>query len=1295
MTELTRSEGPESVALRTGERIAEYAILRVLFREELGNVYLAATDEGARVRLRVLSAEVLEDEALVARILEDLAHLQEIVHPNVARFIAYRDEPPVCYGLEHIGSATLFDAVYGGRPFSEDELVWLGEGLTAGLSTLHAAGLAHGNLSPGTITLTRKGPVIVDLGWPARLESDDAEALKRADLQALVDTLKFAASGAAQGVSLSASAQGLSDDAATLIRAVEGQPSAWEAAEAFRAVADRLGYAGDPDLADHLDVLHASSSDVARRADESTETGAAPPEDADAASGAPGPQPPSPPRLPTPPRAPGPLPDAGPGEGEGEDGDDDASSTVSRPLPSALDASGETPLAAVTGGPLPPPPSRDQPSDEGPLFESREEIPAAVDPGALACEDEPLEATLEREGRYADDGGSDDAAGPDDDGADDDDRSSWVDEAREEAESGSGEAAASSGAGEAPTRPAADDRPPASEARTSDARPMTESGNFLGPSPSDEAELNRFGRYVLIEEIGRGERGLVHLARDTETDAVVALKVVKQGALPEAERATFLRRVDSVAALEHPAVVQVHDSGVHEGCAYVAADVVVGRPLSEVCRDPAADVRRRLVPLLARVCQAFEDAHAMGVVSGGIRTRDVLVRSDGSPRLINFGLGRWTVGPGGSQDPQGDVAVVGRLVYEVAARGRAPEDAPLAARLLLGTPVAPSTLRPGAPRELDAIALRALGAGPGEPYRKVGDLRVDLERFAKGQPARVPPPGVGYRVRQRLLRHRLAVVVLLALLGLGGWGLVERDALRARALAWLDARPAGDGPPPADERPDGPEEDGEPGPDPSPDGPTPVPAGPGSSAALVALGDRLLADGELAAARLAFAEAAAAAEAPAAARGGLARAERALARERAAADARADRGRELEAEGRARLAEGDLRGARDALLEALAAGRGEAEHLLRDVTERMVERELGEAHDQSASERRARADELVAAGRGALEVKQVERAREAFLAALALVPAHADARAGLDDAGALAAELGRATILRERRREAVAGLLDEARAARGRGDRPAARRALHGVLAFDPDHAEAARLLAGLERQAAEDEARATDRRVAELLRSARASLSRARGQPATIAFEAYLEALLGVDQALALDPEDRELRRERTRVVEELSALLGARPRPRGDPDVSDGGPVDDPYLELSEADRVSIGRALGGEVRFQPTRGFDDLRAWIEGYREGRFHVEIWLRSRVDRGRVFAEGLWIRVKDKERNTITPWHHDTHPGGPHMRNTMVDERGPVIAPFYSAHSIDRAEELSRIAEVVKERVREAAAKAE
>ena len=155
-----------------------------------------------------------------------------------------------------------------------------------------------------------------------------------------------------------------------------------------------------------------------------------------------------------------------------------------------------------------------------------------------------------------------------------------------------------------------------------------------------EVEQTRVGRFVVLERVGAGAMGVVYAAYDGELDRKVAIKMLHATRGDPQMRARLVREAQAMARLSHPNVVTVYETGVHEGCGFVAMEFVRGRTL----RGWQADAKPTQAELLAAYAQAgrgLAAAHAAGVVHRDFKPDNVLVEGEASElrvRVADFGL---------------------------------------------------------------------------------------------------------------------------------------------------------------------------------------------------------------------------------------------------------------------------------------------------------------------------------------------------------------------------------------------------------------------------------------------------------------------------------------------------------------------------------------------------------------------------------------------------------------------------------------------------------------------------------
>ncbi|HYH96692.1 serine/threonine-protein kinase [Hyalangium sp.] len=159
----------------------------------------------------------------------------------------------------------------------------------------------------------------------------------------------------------------------------------------------------------------------------------------------------------------------------------------------------------------------------------------------------------------------------------------------------------------------------------------------LGGTPRAMA---RVGRYVLLRRVGEGGMGVVFAAYDPDLDREVALKLLKPGAVADAEaRGRLVREAQALARLSHPNVVIVHDVGLDGVTVFLAMELVRGRTM----RHWLAEAPRPWREVLSRFLQAGQGlsaAHAVGLVHRDFKPDNVLLGDDGQVRVTDFGLAR-------------------------------------------------------------------------------------------------------------------------------------------------------------------------------------------------------------------------------------------------------------------------------------------------------------------------------------------------------------------------------------------------------------------------------------------------------------------------------------------------------------------------------------------------------------------------------------------------------------------------------------------------------------------------------
>jgi serine/threonine protein kinase len=151
----------------------------------------------------------------------------------------------------------------------------------------------------------------------------------------------------------------------------------------------------------------------------------------------------------------------------------------------------------------------------------------------------------------------------------------------------------------------------------------------------------RVGRYIIVRMLGEGGMGVVYVARDPQLDRDVALKLVRSASDPsEYAKARTLREAKAMARLNHPNVVAVYDAGEHDGRVFIAMELIASGRTLDTWLGEQPRSWREIVDMYMAAGRGLAAAHAAGLVHRDFKPQNVLIGSDGRPRVGDFGLAR-------------------------------------------------------------------------------------------------------------------------------------------------------------------------------------------------------------------------------------------------------------------------------------------------------------------------------------------------------------------------------------------------------------------------------------------------------------------------------------------------------------------------------------------------------------------------------------------------------------------------------------------------------------------------------
>ncbi|MEV8506796.1 Stk1 family PASTA domain-containing Ser/Thr kinase [Actinoplanes sp. NPDC051475] len=279
------------------------------------------------------------------------------------------------------------------------------------------------------------------------------------------------------------------------------------------------------------------------------------------------------------------------------------------------------------------------------------------------------------------------------------------------------------------------------------------------------------GRYQVGELLGYGGMAEVHRGRDLRLGRDVAIKMLRSDLARDATfQERFRREAQNSAALNHPAIVAVYDTGEEtsstgERQPFIVMEFVSGRTLKEVLAAEQRIQPRRALEMIADICAALEFSHRHGIIHRDIKPGNVMITPNGQVKVMDFGIARAlasgattmtqtsaVIGTaqylspeqarGESVDARSDVYAAGCVLFELVV-GHPPfvGDSPVsvAYQHVREDPKAPSDINREVSPDVDAIVLKALAKNPLNRYQSAQEMRADALRAVAGRPVMATP----------------------------------------------------------------------------------------------------------------------------------------------------------------------------------------------------------------------------------------------------------------------------------------------------------------------------------------------------------------------------------------------------------------------------------------------------------------------------------------------------------------------------------------------------------------------------
>jgi len=299
----------------------------------------------------------------------------------------------------------------------------------------------------------------------------------------------------------------------------------------------------------------------------------------------------------------------------------------------------------------------------------------------------------------------------------------------------------------------------------------------------------QFGPYRVTQLLGQGGMGVVYLAEREDLGSVAAIKILRDAWLSPDRRERFASEQRTLAQLNHPAIARLYDADtLPDGTPWFVMEYVEGVPLTTFCEEHGSSIPERL-GLFRAVCEAVEHAHRHLIVHRDLKPSNILVKPDGSVKLLDFGIAKQLDSLEGPVDrtrtgmrlmtpayaapeqilgePVGmhtDIYTLGVVLYELLT-GRLPFDlanrTPSDAETVI---VEQRRVRPSAAAkersvsrqawaDLDVLCLTAMHIEPQRRYRTVEALIRDIDHYLAGEPLEARPDTFGYRLGKYVRRN--------------------------------------------------------------------------------------------------------------------------------------------------------------------------------------------------------------------------------------------------------------------------------------------------------------------------------------------------------------------------------------------------------------------------------------------------------------------------------------------------------------------------------------------------------------
>jgi len=260
--------------------------------------------------------------------------------------------------------------------------------------------------------------------------------------------------------------------------------------------------------------------------------------------------------------------------------------------------------------------------------------------------------------------------------------------------------------------------------------------------------MQSIGRYRVDHKIGSGTQGDVYLCTDPKLKREVAIKLLHSTAFNKSTAQLIEQEAQALSLFQHQNIVSIYDIGESAGQSFIVFEYVKGQLLDEWLTDKAHRLENKL-KIMSGIIKAVALAHQAGVIHRDIKPQNIIIDSEGTPKLMDFGISMLLGDDASSQDilgtagymapeyirknivtPRLDVFALGAVCYQVltgmpAFSGRSANE--IHQKVLRGEVEAPSELSSAVSKQLDEFCLKSLAVDPSDRYEDATDMLLDLQ----------------------------------------------------------------------------------------------------------------------------------------------------------------------------------------------------------------------------------------------------------------------------------------------------------------------------------------------------------------------------------------------------------------------------------------------------------------------------------------------------------------------------------------------------------------------------------------